>query len=165
MKLFFIHVLGVRPECLENRRRARRAPPRDWCTDGVAASACAPGIFGPILAFRGEIEAQGRGSLHPHLLVWLIGMSASVLLAILQRDPSQFKTRVARWMKACVVAMEGIAQSSVRALPRQFAQVDATAPPLPFTKTERGLTRFDGGSEVDVLREEKREGALSLQRK
>jgi hypothetical protein len=27
-------------------------------------------IFGHILAFRGEIEAQGRGSLHPHTFVW-----------------------------------------------------------------------------------------------
>ena len=81
-------------------------------------------------------------------------MAPWMFLAILQRDPSQLKTRVARWMKECVVTMEGTVQSSVRALPRQFAQVEATVPPLPFTKTERGLTRFDGGSEVDVLREE-----------
>ena len=42
--------------------------PREWCTDGVAASSSAPGIVGPVQAFRGEIEAQGRGSLHPHIL-------------------------------------------------------------------------------------------------
>jgi len=61
MRLFFIHVMGVRPECLQNRRRANRAPPREWCTDGVAASSSAPGMLGPVMAFRGEIEAQGRG--------------------------------------------------------------------------------------------------------
>ena len=61
MRLFFIHVMGVRPECLQNRRRAIKVPPREWCTDGVAASSSAPGMLGPVLAFRGEIEAQGRG--------------------------------------------------------------------------------------------------------
>ena len=55
MRLFFIHVLGVRPESLQNRRRAKTEAPREWCTDGVAASASAPGICGPVLAFRGEI--------------------------------------------------------------------------------------------------------------
>ena len=79
MRLFFIHVLGIRPECMQNRRRAKVTPPREWCTDGVAASSSAPGILGPILAFRGEIEAQGRGSLHPHILVWLVAMAMNVL--------------------------------------------------------------------------------------
>jgi hypothetical protein len=31
--------------------------------------------------------------------------------------------------------------------------------PLPFSKTERGITRFDGGSEVEVLREEVARGS------
>ena len=46
MRLFFIHVLGVRLECLQNRRRTKQSAPREWCTDGVAASSSAPGIFG-----------------------------------------------------------------------------------------------------------------------
>ena len=67
MRLFFLHVLGVRPECLQNRRHARRTYTREWVTDGVAAASVTPGIFGLVHAFRGEIEAQGRGSLHPHV--------------------------------------------------------------------------------------------------
>ena len=62
MLLFFQHVLGVRPECIESRRGSRLSAPREWCTDGLAESACAPGIFGPVAASRGEIEPQGRGS-------------------------------------------------------------------------------------------------------
>ena len=116
IRLFFIHVLGVRPECLQNRRRTKQSAPREWCTDGIAASSSAPGIFGPILAFRGEIEAQGRGSLHPHILVWLVALSQLVLLRALQRDPRMFKRRVALWMKTCFVAMDAICQSSVQAL-------------------------------------------------
>ena len=69
-RMFFLHILGVRQECLQNRRRAAREKVRDWCTDGVAAASAAYGIFGPILALRAEIEAQGRGSLHSHILVW-----------------------------------------------------------------------------------------------
>ena len=68
MRLFFQHVTGIRPECIESRRGARRDVPREWCTDGLAAS-MSPGIFGLVAAFRGEIEAQGHGSLHPHVLV------------------------------------------------------------------------------------------------
>ena len=62
-------VLGVRPEYWRNSRRAKTAPPREWCTVGVAASSSAPGRLGLVLAFGGEVEAQGRGSLHPHILV------------------------------------------------------------------------------------------------
>ena len=85
MRLFFQHVLGVRPDCLHNRRRVARKAPREWCTDGMAASSSAPGIVGPVLAFRGEIKAQGRGSLHPHILVWLMLISSLELLRMLKR--------------------------------------------------------------------------------
>ena len=120
MTLFFIHVLGVRPDCLRNRRRAAPGAPREWCTDGVAASSSAPGIFGPPLAFRGEIEAQGRGSLHPHILVWLLCFSAAMILRLFQRSRATFQANLAKWMRACVVAIESVCQSSVEALPRRF---------------------------------------------
>jgi len=38
MRLFFLHVLGVRPECLHNRRRQGQGNTREWCSDGVGAS-------------------------------------------------------------------------------------------------------------------------------
>ncbi len=159
MRLFFTHVLGVRPECLQNRRRAKQAPPREWCTDGVAASGAAPGILGPVLAFRGEIEAQGRGSLHPHILVWLVAMHSSVLFELLKREPSKLKCRLRAWMRACVQAVESVSQSSVQALPRRFGQRAPAAAPLPFSKAERAMTRFDGGSELEALKEDIARGA------
>ena len=97
MRLFFIHVLGVRPESLQNRRHARGEAPREWCTDGVAASSCAPGIMGLVLAFRGEVEAQGRGFLHPHILIWLVCVLSLEMLRILGREPGLFRQRVAQW--------------------------------------------------------------------
>ena len=45
MRMFFLHVLGVRPECLQNRRGSNRSSMREWCSDGVAASTTACGIF------------------------------------------------------------------------------------------------------------------------
>ena len=105
MRLFFIHVLGVRPKSLQNRRHARGEAPREWCTDGVAISSCAPDIMGPVLAFRGEVEAQGRGSLHPHILVWLVCVSSLEMLRILGREPVE---RCATWSRTrCSECIQG----------------------------------------------------------
>ena len=57
-------------------------------------------------------------------------------------------------MKACVVSIESMCQSSVQSLPRHFGHLQTRLPHMPFSKTERGLTRYDGGSEVGVLQEE-----------
>ena len=153
MRLFLIHVLGVRPDCVQSRRHAS-ARVREWCTDGVAASSAAPGIFGPVLAFRGEIEAQGRGSLHPHILVWLLCMSSLELLRIFEREPVLFKQRLAEWMQATVMAIEAACQSSVKALPRKFGHTNKELPSLPLSRTEQKICRYDGGSEIDALKEE-----------
>ena len=49
-----------------------------------------PTIFGPIAAAFGAVEAQGRGSLHPHILVWLLQAQLQVLLKMLQRERDAF---------------------------------------------------------------------------
>ena len=69
--LFLLRALNVRPDTLASRGTGR-PPVREWCSDGAAAASTGAGMVGPILAFRGEIEAQGRGSLHPYILVWLV---------------------------------------------------------------------------------------------
>ena len=150
MTLFIQHVLGVRPECIESRRGAKRADIREWCTDGVAASMF-PGIFGPVAAFRGEIEAQGRGSLHPHMLVWLVLLSVSQVIQVLQRDQAEFKRNLFTWMQASVAAAESICQGSVRSLPRRFGVLEEQVKPLGFNSTERRKSMYDGGSELDIL--------------
>ena len=63
-------------------------------------------------------------------------------------------------MKQCVCAIEASCQSSVQSAPRRFGRAGEPVAPLPFSKTERGLTRFDGGSEVGVLKEEEAGGAV-----
>ena len=62
-------------------------------------------------------------------------------------------------MKACVAAVESTCQSAVEALPRRFGRYKDFLPPLPFSVIQHEQTRFDGGSELDVLREEEAAGA------
>ena len=81
-------------------------------------------------------------------------MSSRQLLAFLKRDPDQFKVRLAQWMKACVCSMESVAQSSVQSLPRQFGDSEKRVAAPAFSQTEQAITRFDGGSELDSLREQ-----------
>ena len=53
-----------------------------------------PALFGPIAATLGAVEAQGRGSLHPHILIWLLQAPMQVLLAMLQRNGTAFRARL-----------------------------------------------------------------------
>ena len=154
MRLFFLHVLGVRPESLQNRRHARRSSTREWVTDGVAAASVSPGIFGPVQAFRGELEAQGRGSLHPHILVWLVGIHVQTLLAMAQGNPERTREVLRKWMRALVSAVESTSQSSVRSLPRQFGHYDRVGPELTLNKAQQSLCRYDGGDEVEEMEQE-----------
>ena len=62
-------------------------------------------------------------------------------------------------MKACVMAVESACQSSVEVLLRRFGHVDRRVGPLPVSVIERDQSRFDGGSELDALREEEQAGA------
>ena len=112
MRLFFLHVFGVRPECLQNRRGVAQGSTQEWCSDDVAASSTACGLFGPILAFRGEIEAQGHGSIRPHILVWLLGFQMELLLRLSRRDMATLRERSRSYMRAIVAAVESVAQKT-----------------------------------------------------
>ena len=65
LHLFVLHILGVRPECVAQPKNAH-IKPRDWLTDGVAASLTSLGSMIIVASARGEMEASGRGSLHGH---------------------------------------------------------------------------------------------------
>ena len=65
-----------------------------------------------MLAFRGEIEAQGRGSLHPHILMWLLGGALPSWLVALLKDegsaevPLLAKDRMRNWRLAVLHTLE-----------------------------------------------------------
>ncbi|KAF7315758.1 ATP-dependent DNA helicase [Mycena indigotica] len=57
-----------------------------------------PGVLGEVNAYIGTVEAQGRGSLHLHLLLWLHGApTATKMQEALQSD--EFRSRVKLFIK------------------------------------------------------------------
>ena len=92
IQLLFEHVLGVRPDLVGARRGAARVATDGWFTDGCAAGATSS--LGCVLAALGPVEAQGRGSLHPHILVWLVQLCDRDLMDRFLRDPAQLKGRL-----------------------------------------------------------------------
>ena len=156
MRLFFQHVLNVRPETLDCRRGGTRKEVREWCSDGAAASISGAGMLGPVLAFRGEIEAQGRGSLHPHVLVWLVCSHLEVmsdLATMLKNDKTELQLRLKHFMQMTVASFESLSHASVQAAPRLFDGKSLTKP-VTVSKVAQNLSKYDGGSDVDLLREQ-----------
>lgn len=155
MRLFFQHVLNVRPDTLDCRRNAPRRGAKEWCSDGAAAASTGAGMLGPILAFRGEIEAQGRGSLHPHILVWLVCRHMQVVsdLARMLREEKHVLQRCLRtFMCMTVASFESIAHASVQAAPRIFGDLDAGRA-VSISSVARNLCKYDGGCDLDLLKE------------
>ena len=72
MQLFFTRVLGIRPEVIGWRRGSVTKLGKMWHGNGMATDFKARWLFGQIAALFGPVEAQGRGSLHPHILIWLL---------------------------------------------------------------------------------------------
>lgn len=69
LQLFVLHILGARPECVAQPKHAC-IKPRDWLTDGAAASLTSLGSMMILAAASGEMEASGRGSLHGQWEFW-----------------------------------------------------------------------------------------------
>ncbi|TFK18743.1 hypothetical protein FA15DRAFT_660462 [Coprinopsis marcescibilis] len=58
------------------------------------------GIFGVVQDYLGAVEAQGRGTLHLHLLVWLRdALTAQEMKAALQS--AQFRSRIVHYINTC----------------------------------------------------------------
>ena len=52
------------------------------------------GIFGKLAAYFGVVENQTRGSLHLHIILWLLGITPDSVRAFVQ-DPEQERQLVA----------------------------------------------------------------------
>ena len=112
-------------------------------------------MLGPVLAFRGEIEAQGRGSLHPHVLVWMLCGHLEVigqLADLLHNNQTELQRRLKQFMHMVVASFESLSHASVQAAPRLF---DGTsmAEPVRINKVASFLSKYDGGTDLDLLRE------------
>ena len=151
MRLFFETVLGVRRDLIGRRRNAAPDATLDRCHDGCAAADYAWSFVGPVAAAFGAVEAQGRGSLHPHILVWLVQLALQDILAMLQRSRAEFKELIAKWMHELVQAIASVQHTAVSELPRfMYGRADnlpVTLPSLPFGPNEQRHLRADGERE------------------
>ena len=138
MRLFFVHLLGIRPEAVGRDKLESGRQVREWNSDGCACTGHSFGIFGPIQAFRAPIEAQGRGSLHPHILVWLVRWASIKLMELLTRDPEEFANRCRQWQQATIDAIASVQQSDVQSVMHLFGRdpKDSAFLEVPLTKTQ-----------------------------
>ena len=158
MRLFFTRVLGIRPELIGWRRGNVMKPGKMWYGNGVAADFRTRWLFGPIAAAFGPVEAQGRGSLHPHILIWLLLTELSDLLVWMLRDRSSFKQRLNMWMRELVASVTSVQESAVTQLPQTMqpsapSSDPALVPPLPFGPNERRHYHADGAVETATAAE------------
>lgn len=79
------------------------------------------GIFGEVAAYVGTVEAQGRGTLHLHIVVWLSGaLSSSEMKEALQSD--KFRRKVSTYIATNIRAdIHGANAAAVNRMPREKA--------------------------------------------
>ena len=149
IKLFFQHVLGIDETAIGWPRGGGYGMTGANKEFGLAFDGAATGAFGKVAAAFGPIEAQGRGSLHPHILVWLHLTSMQETLDLLRRDHAQFQTRITDWMQQLMSAVAMVQNSAVTELPGLMSNgVDKLeVEQLPFGVNERDYYKADGEAE------------------
>ena len=106
-------ILGVHKDAVGWIRGGTPAKAKMWRSTGVAADSFYTSALGCVAAAFGPIEAQGRGSLHPHILVWLLLISMTDAIDVLMRDRAAFKERIRDWMQAVIAAIVTTQETSV----------------------------------------------------
>lgn len=88
------------------------------------------GVLGSVAAYFGVTEAQGRGTLHLHVIVWLEGSPPTEEMSDLLRN-SQFREKVAKYLKANVRGhLDGFTREGLRAIVKD-REVPYSRPPGP----------------------------------
>jgi hypothetical protein len=79
------------------------------------------GIFGKVASYIGTVEAQGRGSLHLHIVVWLCGALTHIQMKEALKSES-FRLKVKGYIAANIRAdLDGADGAAVCQMPRQSA--------------------------------------------
>ena len=77
------------------------------------------GIFGKVASYIGTVEAQGRGTLHLHMIVWLCGSLTSSKMKEALRS-SSFRSKITDYIKANVRAdIDGADENAVKQMSRE----------------------------------------------
>ena len=78
-----------------------------------------PGIVGELKAYIGSVEAQGRGSLHLHIIMWLVGGPTAEEMKVLLTSQA-FRDRVCAFIRTCISAdIDELDEAEIKALPKE----------------------------------------------
>jgi len=78
-----------------------------------------PGILGQVVAHFGVVEAQGQGTLHLHMLMWLAGTPNSVEIEEALQT-SLFREKVRQYIRRNIRAhLDDLTEADIKAMPRQ----------------------------------------------
>ena len=119
--------------------------PEEWCTDGVAASVTVFGTYGPLLATRGEVEASGRGPLHPHIEAWAVCQHMLEHVHDIMCGMKTFRCRLRRWIREWINAVNSMHHSSISNLPKLFCDTHDQSELPAVTPDISARTQMDGG--------------------
>ena len=102
-----------------------------------------PGIFGSVRAYIGSVEAQGRGTLHLHMLVWLMDApTGSVMREALMEET--FQQRIRSFIEATIHAdIDENNLAEILQLPKLTA-VSYSRPISPITQREDSILQVKG---------------------
>ena len=144
LKLFVLHILGARPECVAQPKHAF-IKPRDWLTDGAAASLTSLGSMLILAAARGEMEASGRGSLHGHWELWGVAMPVwAAMQAFADMPPREQVAKLRALVLQWINFFQRTHHSSVQHLPYIHGSDQPWKDPLPITQAMMDNCRMDG---------------------
>ncbi|EMD32190.1 hypothetical protein CERSUDRAFT_99591 [Gelatoporia subvermispora B] len=102
------------------------------------------GVLGRVSAYFGAVESQNRGSLHLHMLLWLLGSPTSAEMHELLRSP-EFRQRIVVYIQANLKAhIPGIeSREDIKKIPNK-PDIAYSRPPHPDTPDyEARVTEFE----------------------
>ncbi len=81
------------------------------------------GLFGKCTAYYGTVEAQARGSLHCHMLIWLDGHPSPQKMRDMMQSSDEYKTHMFAWLESIIKSellgtTEVVSEPDGRPLPR-----------------------------------------------
>lgn len=106
------------------------------------------GVLGEIESYIGVVEAQGRGTLHLHILIWLKhSPSAAEMKDLLKTE--EFREKVREYIQSTIHAhVDGLTKETVKTMPKE-SELAYSRPPHPddpefekkYEEMERKLAR------------------------
>ncbi|KAG9015583.1 hypothetical protein FRB94_000188 [Tulasnella sp. JGI-2019a] len=91
------------------------------------------GVLGEVEAYFGVVEAQGRGTLHLHMLVWLRHAPTSEEMHDLLQD-EKFRLKVTEYIRANIRAhLEGFTKEGIKSMPQE-KELAYSRPPDPTSE-------------------------------